>query len=263
MDYQHNNLYFSPTTAKVAYPKSIGRIPFIAITIGIVIIITWRSTRPKLFIVGFVLIVLGIAWIIFRVISNRIDAQEAVIFNNNRIIVTGAELDRICTDYLKKNLKSMAKMKLDIDEDQVREVGPIQIDGYDYKELNTIEPEIKKGDDGKFRSSHYSGTMFLFSADQVFYYQLRFSLISDAKQEITREFHYDDIVDTSTESSTRRFGDGLDKYVNYEEFLLVTTGGTKMGASLSGSDKENTDRSIRGMRSLLRSKKQSGKEHRI
>jgi len=257
MDYKYNALYFFPTPAKVVDPKKPGFFPFVAIIIGIIIMTAERDAGARAILIGLVPVMMSIAWITYIVCINARNANKAAIFNRNRTIVSDSQIDKICKDYLEDKLEQMAYMKLVIDRDQVNKVRKIRFDGYDFKDLNGGKPDIKLGSDGKFRSSHYSGTLFLFSAEQVFYYQLRFSLIKDEKQETTREFHYRDIVDISTVSSKCHFNEGLDTIsIPYEEFSLVTAGGTIMEASLSGLDKENTDSAIKGMRSMLRDRKQ-------
>ena len=44
--------------------------------------------------------------------------------------ISDTEIDWICANYVKNNLKPMALKKLGIDEDQVKEVAPIQFHGY-------------------------------------------------------------------------------------------------------------------------------------
>jgi len=252
MDYERNNLYFFPTPAKIPYHRKFGRIPFVFIGIGIFLIMLMSGTSSSAgVILGLPIMAVGIVWIGIVVSSNAKNDTEAEEFNKNRTIVSDSEIDEAASSYLHNRLKSKALKKLGIDEDQCKEILPIQFDGYYYYELKTSEPEIKRGNDGRYRSSHYNKTMFFCSAEQIYCYQLRFSLLKDEEQEISREFFYRDIVDASTTSGT--IGKGEDK-VSFEEFTLITTGGTEMGASIF--DEETAERSIQGMRSLLRSKKQ-------
>jgi hypothetical protein len=189
--------------------------------------------------------------------NKKIDAENRKVddYNKKRIVVSGRELDKICADYLKSDVESMALKKLGIDKSQVQEVAPICFDGYYYKELKTSKPKFKKGEDGKERSSHYNVVMFFFSAEQVYCYQLRFSLLEDKKQEATDELFYRDIVSVSTTSDTISYGSGdTQSAISFEEFTLTTSGGTKMDATIS--DIETAEHSIQEMRNLLRRKKQ-------
>jgi len=252
MDYERNKLYFFPTPEKKVKPKKIGRIPIIAIIIGFIILISSASAEASGGIItGLVVIAAGIVRIIIIRSSNAKNAKEVAEFNNNRTIVHGSEIDKVAQDYL-ENLKSKALNKLNIDEDQCKESDPIQFDGYYYNDLGTSEPAYRKDiDDGRYRSSHYSGTMLFFSVDQVLSYELRFSLLKDEKQESTREFFYRDIVDASTKSDTISLGN---EKISFEEFNLTTIGGTSMSASIF--DSGTVDKSIRQMRNLFRDKKQ-------
>jgi len=187
----------------------------------------------------------------------KIEAKNKEIddFNKNRTVVTGVDLDRICADYLKSNLESMALQKLGIDKELVQAIAPICFDGYYFGELRTLKPKVKKGTDGKERSSCYTATIFFFSTDQVYCYQLIFSLLESMQQETTEECFYRDIVSISTMSDTfAHDSEGQKSTVSSENFTLTTSGGTKMAATVF--DTGTVERTIRDMRNLLRSKRQ-------
>lgn len=269
MDYAHNRLFFDPTPAK-DHRASIdkkeaqyGAGPFVALGIGLICILFGG------FAIGLVAVAIGGGWIAIIATNTananteiaaqneKIDAENRQIdaYNENRTVVNGSDLDKICADYIKSDVESIALKKLGIDKSQVQEVAPICFDGYYYKELKTSKPKIKKGNDGKERSSHYNVVMFFFSADQVYCYQLRFSLLEDKKQEATDELFYRDIVSVSTTSDTISYGSGDKKSaISFEEFTLTTSGGTKMDATIF--DIATAEQSIQEMRNLLRRKKQ-------
>ena len=208
---------------------------------------------------------------IFGILSDQKKAQEVNDFNKNREIVGDADIDKICKDYLKDNLKSMALKKLGIDEEQVREANPISMDSYIFENLILATCREKEGNDGKTRSSTYNATMFLFSKEQIFYYSLTFSLLKNVKKETTVECFYNDIVSVKTESeiialnSNKKDKDGNDvkdadgkevkNTINIDDFVLTTSGGTQMKARVCDIGYENAN-SIQGMKNLLRTKKQ-------
>jgi hypothetical protein len=233
---------------------------------------------PLLFIyVGIIVIPIGI-YLIWRS------------YKHNTSMVTDAEIDRICENQI-SGIKSTALQKLGIDEDQVQESAPILVSDYYYRKLNGSSLMCKLGKDGILRSSNYNVIMFFFSADQIFSYCYQFSLLKDMKQEYTDECFYGDIVSVATcyEAITEEpltTGNVINLATNlastvskgyfgiakaaakassnilkkekktdyFTSFVVTTSGSTEMSATFS--DMSTVERSINGMRSLLRSKKQ-------
>jgi hypothetical protein len=145
----------------------------------------------------------------------------------------------------------MALRKLGISENQVQEIEPIYFDGYYFRELlGLTSVQRKRGDDRKFRSSNYNVIMFFFSAEQVYCYQLRFSLLRDEKQETTDVCFYRDIVSVATANDAITFGS---KTISFEEFTLTNSGGTRMSATIF--DAEIALSSLDAMRSLVTRKR--------
>jgi len=239
MDYVRNLKYFKPDPEQSIAPG------VITIIRGIVLMLILSGIINAVagFITGLVVIIGGIIAIIYTIKDNQ-----------KRIKVTDTDIDKICMEYL-ANLQSMAMKKLGIDEDQVQEALPISFSGYYFNDVGGSPRLIRKGDDGRYRSSNYNAVMFLFSDEQVYCYEHRFSLVQNENEEATDEIFYSDIVSVSTRSEAVTYNfDQKDVTFNTEAFNLTTSGGTSIGATIS--DKENAENSIKGMRSLLRSKKQ-------
>jgi hypothetical protein len=266
MNYIRNRLYFYPIPEKypVPEPKPKGIGGGIACAVVGLHFLLLGILGKVFLVIGGVLLLASVGFIVNIIKTNRKKKEECGEFNRNRTIVEGTEVDEACKNYLESNLKSMALKKLGIDESEIKEVAPIYIPGYDYEKDFSVGKEkfISRKDpaDGKLRSSIYSAVMFFFSAEQIFYYKVRFSLLEDGvKHEITKEFHYNDIVsvDTDLESVTYNVetadGSSEEKF-SIEKFSLTTSGTTKMEATIFNlSDVEG---SIQGMRNLLRRKKQ-------
>lgn len=180
----------------------------------------------------------------------------AIIYSKIAGRPTDSEIDQICQEQI-KNLKEQALKKLGIDEDQVKEATPIQFDGYCYENISTAWL-YHRGKDRRDRSSNYEAVMFLFSAEQIYCYKYKFSIIAEEKRESTEEYFYRDVVAASTasESKTYKSKDG-EVTINFEFFKLTTSGGTSISAAIF--DMGNADRGINSMKSLLRNKKQQQK----
>ena len=264
MDYQRNSLYFKPIPVKFIGLSIIKTIltGVLCLMAGIFLfnykqsveqivkkildheVSRYNEITNVIITIGIFLVVFGILLII-----------RITIFNKNRTVISDDYIDNTCKNYLNENLKKMALKKLGIDENQVCEVTPICVDGYYYRKLSDFPNGVlKQGEDGKWRSSIYNAVIFLFSPEEVFCYYLQFSLLEDVKKEITDVCFYRDVVSVSTSSDIASFGEGVGKFtINFEDFILITTGGTKMRVSFF--DTNASERSIQGMRHLLRSKK--------
>jgi len=256
MDYARNYHYFFPTPRKKPISKEPTEIRGGIIIIIIGFCLAYSLPEP---ILGLVVAVIGIAWIAKIKYSDAEDAkkikesnQTIIEYNkNNCIVVQDSEIDMVVKNYIDNNLKSMALNKLAISEEECKEIEPIQIgDYYLLDNLKNFKPEIRIGSDKRCRSSLYNAIIFLFSANQIFCYQVIFSLLKDEKQETAKEFFYRDIVEICTKSEIISL-DG--EKIEVEEFTLTTIGGTEMKDSIS--DKAMI-RSVQNMKKLLRSKKQ-------
>ena len=98
------------------------------------------------------------------------------------------------------NLKQRALNKLGIDEDQVKEVEPICIEGPFYKESRK-----RCGDDGINRYSAYQITYIFCSSDQVYVYQYTLNLDKDDKKERAEEYFYKDITNFTTIDESEKY----------------------------------------------------------
>ncbi len=149
------------------------------------------------------------------------------------------------------SLKERALRKLGIDEDEVNEIAPIIFDGFDYDSYDYI----KLGADNFYRTNTYKCFVFLFSANEVHLYTYSFNLTSDRQIERTDTFFYKDIVSvtTSTVGTSISVGNGESSQFDRESFELRTTGGNTLSCSVRNVD--DAQRSIKGMRALLKEKK--------
>lgn len=198
-------------------------------------------------------------------IKGRTDEQVAVIryFCNDpkclsKKSISDAEYDEMVLAVLRSNdYKKKALDKIGLDEDQVKEIDPVHFEGFQYDKQSLA----KQGDDGKYRSSKYQVSWLFFSATQVYLYQNTFNMDEDGKKESTEEYFYKDITNFSTSSDTvetpfydKETGKDILKNVDSNRFA-ITVPGDKFYCSLEQN--EYTENAIRGMKSMLREKKNS------
>lgn len=217
MDYKKNQKYFQPTNLKAG---------IIVCIIGLVLLFV----SP---IVGIIAIAFG-ALLIYLQVGGR---------------PTDEEIDAAVTSQL-KDMKTRALRKLGIDEDEVSEIAPITFDGYVYDKAL-----IKQGKDGRYRSSKYQAVMFFFSSNEVHCFTYDFSIVESSQKESTDVYFYKDIVSVSTQTEGTEYsvGKGKSSQFDYEYFKLTTTGGTSISCAVRNID--DAQRSINGMRSLIKNKK--------
>ena len=152
------------------------------------------------------------------------------------------------------NLKQKALGKIGLDEDQLKEIPPVYLHGFNFDDAY-----MRIGKDGRLRSSKYDATWLFFSSTQMYMYSYTMDMASDSKKETTEEYFYKDITNFSTASESVSapqtsgcFGNAKPKASEYNKFTLVVPG-DKFSCSISGvSDAEN---SINAMKQKLREKK--------
>ena len=158
------------------------------------------------------------------------------------------------------NLKQRALNKLGIDEDQVKEVEPICIEGPFYKESRK-----RCGDDGINRYSAYQITYIFCSSDQVYVYQYTLNLDKDDKKERAEEYFYKDITNFTTIDESEKYefevSAGCTKgtqikgiSVNTNSLKIAVPGDSFM-CSMIPSDE--TEGQIQALKAKLREKKNS------
>lgn len=217
MDYKKNQKYFQPANLKTGV---------IVCLVGLVLL----AASP---VVGIIAIAIG-ALLIYLQVGGR---------------PTDEEIDAAVTSQL-KDMKTRALRKLGVDEDEVSEIAPITFDGYVYNKAL-----IKQGKDGKYRSSKYQAVMFFFSSNEVHCFTYDFSIVESSQKESTDVYFYKDIVSVSTQTEGTEYsvGKGKSSQFDYEYFKLTTTGGTSISCAVRNID--DAQRSINGMRSLIKNKK--------
>ena len=160
------------------------------------------------------------------------------------------------------NLKQKALNKLGIDEDQVKEVDPICLEGPVYKN-STYR---RRGADRGYRYSAYQVTYVFCSSDQVYAYQYTINLDSDEKKERAEEYFYKDITNFTTIDDTEEFEFEVTKggckpstenerfKVNTNIFKIAVPGDAFECSMISNSEIEGQ---IQALKAKLREKKNS------
>ncbi len=165
-----------------------------------------------------------------------------------------SDIDAELFNYLaNQNLKSKALDKLGLDESEIMEIAPVYFDGYHFENVN----EVKIGKDKKARSSQGRAVCFFFTKNEVYCYTYTVSLIENFTSEDTDTYFYSDIVSVATTTANGTINSiktsVKPQSYQYDCFKLTTTGGTSMQAGLR--DKAGAERSINGMRNLIKEKK--------
>ena len=158
------------------------------------------------------------------------------------------------------NLKKKALGKLGIDEDQVKEVDPIMLEGPVYKDTYKM-----RGADNIRRYSGYQITYIFCSSDQVYVYQYTIHLDSDEKKERAEEYFYKDITNFTTVDDTEEFDFEVTKgsgclakteeqkiKVDTAEFKIVVPGDAFLCSMIPNDE---TEGKIQALKAKLREKK--------
>lgn len=172
--------------------------------------------------------------------------------------ISDEEYDNMISSILSKNdFKQKAINKIGLDESEISEIEPVHFEGFVYDKSSLY----KKGEDGLDRSSKYQVTWIFFSATQVYLYQNTFNMDEDGRKERTEEYFYKDITNFSTVSETEEVASYDPKK---KENILINMDSTKFSLVVPGDklfcsmqQNEYTENSIRGMKAMLREKKNS------
>ena len=221
MNYSKNKKYFQPVNTKL--PGGI-------VVVGLLILVAAEGAGKLL---GLLVAAAGIAMIVLQIKSKPTDED-----------IDAAVASQVA------NMKKRALKKLGVDEDEVSEIAPITFDGYVYNKAL-----IKQGMDGRFRSNKYQAVMFFFSSNEVHCYTYDFSITENSQRESTDVYFYKDLVSVSTQTDGTSYsvGKGKSSEFDYEYFKLTTTGGTSISCNVRNAN--DAQRSINGMRSLIKAKK--------
>lgn len=155
------------------------------------------------------------------------------------------------------NLKQRAMGKIGLDEDQLKEIPPVFLHGYNF-DSGTYS---RVGSDGRLRSSKYDTTWLFFNDTHVYMYYYTMDMTSGSTKEGTEEYFYKDITSFSTSTDTIEVigpvgcGGKVTKITReYNRFSLVVPG-AQFYCSTSGV--ADADRSVNAMKQKLREKKQA------
>lgn len=154
------------------------------------------------------------------------------------------------------NLRQKALDKIGLDEDEIKEIEPVNLEGYRFD--NAYQ---KLGDDKKWRSSKYEVTWIFASDKQLYAYSYQFNTDEDGKRERTEEYFWKDITNFSTITETKEVGVDWDekkgeyksrKNIDTQDFAIVVPGDKYICAAQQSETVENA---IRAMKAKLREKK--------
>jgi hypothetical protein len=220
-----------------------------------------------------------------KLVGHTEEQQQAILYFENgtggclgKKACTDAEYDAMVKAKLSNTAtKEQALDKLGIDIDQVKEIEPVRLEGWNYEEKRTkigavdnilrssgyAELRTKRGADNILRSSGYQVTWLFFSSSQVYAYQYQFTMDDDKKNVTTEEFFYRDITSFSTKSKTVEYalykGGGCigmpKKEIKTEDvdIFSLSVAGNSFTSAMTQSD--DTTKSIRAMQQKLREKK--------
>jgi hypothetical protein len=227
INYHENKKYFQP----VSYKKGI-----VFVVIGLLFLFT-GSAAP--IVIGLIIAGVG-GFLIYRQVAGRPSDYEI-----NR------QVDEVMSEIINRALRKLA-----LDLDEVKLIEPIVLGGYFLGSLGA-PLRVRKGKDGRFRSSSFEIVVLFFGEQELHAYKYQMSLIAEESREHTDVYFYRDVVSVSTSSSSRAVtvvGETKQQVWQSEVFTLTTSGGTAIECSMSATD-DSATRAIQGARQLVRNKK--------
>lgn len=158
-------------------------------------------------------------------------------------------------------MRERALAKVGVDEDQLREISPVCLQGYKFMP----SAFAKRTAAGSYVSSAYQVAWLFFSDRQIYLYSMLFNMDEDRKREETQEFFYKDVTSLSTvtktyssdskekEDSIRSFGDTKIQFESTE--FQITVPGEKLLVAINELDTPEHEAVIQAMKHKLREKK--------
>lgn len=190
------------------------------------------------------------------------DQKEAIryfVLNKGclRSTISDSEYDKLVRKKVDSlNLRAKAIDKIGLDEDEIREIEPVCLEGYRFDKAYQ-----KYGEDKLWRSSKYEVTWIFASDKQLYAYSYQFNLDEDGKRERTEEYFWKDITNFSTITETKEIGLDWDskkgeytsrKNIDTQDFAIVVPGDKYVCAA---QQDESVEIAIRAMKAKLREKK--------
>lgn len=147
------------------------------------------------------------------------------------------------------NFYKRALDKIGLDEDEVKEIKPVCMQGFVYDHAY-----IKKNSNGKYVSSSYQVSWIFFSSSQIHLFTHTFNMDEEKTKEYTEEFFYKDVTSFRSLSEVTSITDikGVVTDIPSEEFAIVVPGDKFI---LSMGDVPDAESVVQGMKQKLREKK--------
>ena len=217
------------------YPSSAGKILGWSLVLGVVFFCVFINDNNL------------IMFLIFAVIC--IIIATASVWR----LSTKANINNIAHEIqkIRNTIKQKAIDELGIDIEECQEIDPVILEFKEYSADYFSDFVYKPEDD---MPSNYRFMVLFFSENQMYYYDYICSLLNDENSFNTGEYFYRDIVAFNTQHKKEEFTYNGQRYSKqYQIFRLKTTGGEAFTTYINRDD----ERSIQGMRQLLREKKKA------
>ncbi|XMB86843.1 hypothetical protein RJG79_03345 [Mycoplasmatota bacterium WC44] len=219
-------------------PYKFKRNIFITVFALILAIITLNNEKLGLITVGLLI------FVFYKII---------VIRKNKKKLVFDREID----EYIKREeniIFNEGLNKLGINVSDVNFIDPIIISEHLFESKKT-SMYIKRGRDGKTRSSNQRTTTFYLSNNQVYVYRKLYSLVGSEKTSSTHEYFYSDIVSVSTFTDGNKNINEIDYQYDVEIFKMTMTDGNSIECRIS--DIQALESQIKALRQVVRDQKKA------
>lgn len=221
-------------TSDYFYPSCAGKILVWSLVLGGVLFYIFTNTNNPIYLIlaiNCIVVAVGAIW--------RLSTKAK--FNE-----VACEIQKI-----RSTITNYAMNELGLDIEECQEIEPVILEFKDY-ETDYFSSFVYKPDDDM--PSNYRFMVLFFSENQMYYYDYIFSLLNDESYVNTGEYFYKDIVAFNTQNKREEFTYNGQKYSKqYQIFSLKTIGGEAFATYINRED----ERSIQGMRQLLREKKKA------
>ena len=170
--------------------------------------------------------------------------------------MTDAEyLDKVNAKVASLKLRERAINKIGLDEDELKEIPPIEIVGFEWD--NSVVGHTSN------YTSKYTVSWLFFSDKEVYFYSYTLDMLSASNKEVCEEYFYKDIVNINTidESKELNFtkkgciGSKNIKGSKQYSYLCLTVPGDKLRVPVTLTSSSDFEAKIRAAKAKIREKK--------
>lgn len=214
----------------------------IAALIGVVLVLSALAAGVALLIVGIIIFLVGAVLLVLYFVNVKTEPKT---------VMTDEEYEHLVEERIKlMDVRKMGLEKLELDEEEIKEVEPIVIRD---KDIIGSSLKVFNSDNKALHSSTQYVILLFFTDEQLLVYKLQFDMCCNLQIELTSEFFYKDICDVSSHEQRNVLAIGEDKFEYSTITFNIISSNSEIGFTMDGESERYN--SVLGMKQKIREMK--------